>query len=199
MIITETKDGLVSILSSQDFEGFDCCQGFSSIACLYAGLQQSLLDLQRTFSCLTVIMEAFQSMSWLATAKPKLYSSMLQLLCVLASDEATGSATLYLLRQQEFFSFQLDLIACSSLPSEVTYPRQLLHIYKSMPSLHGRGANSFCAVRSTPDLQSKQPGIICRPMISHFKAIYIALQNAALWQNRVLACISCRAAEAVGG
>lgn len=64
-------------------------------------------------------MEAFQTMPWLASAKPKLYSSMLQLLCILASDEATGPATLYLLRQQEFTSSQLDLIACSPLPSEV--------------------------------------------------------------------------------
>ena len=64
-------------------------------------------------------MEALQSMAWLASAKPKLYSSMLQLLCVLASDEATGPATLYLLRQQEVFLSQLDRIACCPLPSEV--------------------------------------------------------------------------------
>lgn len=88
-------------------------------SCGLAGLQNSLLDLQRTFSCLTVIMEAFQLMPWLSTAKPKLYASMLELLCVLCSDEDTAGASLYLLRQHDFFTAQLDLVACSPVPSEV--------------------------------------------------------------------------------
>lgn len=97
------------------------------IVAFVVGLQRSLLDPQRSYSCLTVIIGAVQA-AGLSIAQPAIYASMLELLCVIAMDPYTGGSLLYLLRQQQIFASQLDLVACSPLPAEVTCPL-FLHEY----------------------------------------------------------------------
>lgn len=86
---------------------------------LLVGLQGPFLDPQLTYSCLTVLMEAFKTLAWLPHAKPKLYASMLELFRILAADPYTGPSMLDLLRQTDFFLPQFDTILCSPLPTEV--------------------------------------------------------------------------------
>lgn len=88
------------------------------------GLQGPFLDPQLTYSCLTVLMEAFKILPWLPTAKPGLYAKMLELFRIIAADSYTGNPMLDLLRQTDFYIPQLDPILCRALPSEVSLLQQ---------------------------------------------------------------------------
>lgn len=83
-----------------------------------AGVYRSHLEPQRSFTCLSVIIQALDA-EWLPAAKPQLYAHMLELMHILAEDPLTSHSVLSLLRQHAFFSHQLDPVVCSPLPDEV--------------------------------------------------------------------------------
>jgi len=83
-----------------------------------AGIHQSHLDPQQSYTCLSVILNALEA-EWLPAAKPQLYAHMLELMHILAEDPLTSPSVLALLRHHAFFAHQLDTILCSQLPDEV--------------------------------------------------------------------------------